>query len=101
MRLAHRELPAEFVWAALDCPTIWASWLEDGGGAGIRRATFSVLARQRVETLAPVLLGRVVIVSAWPISHDGRKHLAGASIHAVDGRLLARCESLLIVAAHT
>jgi hypothetical protein len=83
------ELPAEMVWAALDCPTIWAV-------GAFPEGMFYVLARQRVETLAPVGLGEPAIVSAWPISHDGRKHLSGAAIHADDGTLLARGESLLI-----
>lgn len=94
--VADSELPVEFVWAALDCPTIWASWLEQDGRVRVPSGTFSVLARQRVEQLAPIRLGQPTIVSAWPIAHDGRKHLAGATIHAPDGQPLARAESLLI-----
>jgi hypothetical protein len=79
-RLAPRsDLPTEFVWAALDCPTISASWLEAGGRVATAPGTFSVLARQRVEQLAPTPLGQPAIVSAWAIAHDGRKHLAGAA----------------------
>jgi hypothetical protein len=101
-RLAPRsDLPTEFVWAALDCPTISASWLEAGGRVATAPGTFSVLARQRVEQLAPTPLGQPAIVSAWPIAHDGRKHLAGAAIHAPDGHLLARAESLLVDIVHT
>jgi hypothetical protein len=90
------ELPRELLWAALDCPTIWASWLAEDGVVNVPEGTFSVLARQRVEHLEPLPLGEPAIVSAWPISRDGRKHLAGAAIHAPDGRQLARGESLLI-----
>jgi acyl-CoA thioesterase FadM len=77
------------VWAALDCPSIWAvgEFPERG---------FNVLARQRVESLAPVPVGEPSIVTAWPIEHDGRKHLTGVAIHDADGRLLARGESLLV-----
>jgi hypothetical protein len=89
------ELPPEMIWAALDCPTIWASFLQDGR-VSVPRGSFQVLARQRVERLAPVRLGEPAIVTAWPISRDGRKHLAGAAIHAPDGQPLARAESLLI-----
>jgi hypothetical protein len=82
-------IPAEMVWAALDCPSIWAvgEFPEDG---------FNVLARQRVEALEPVPVGEPSIVTAWPIEHDGRKHLTGVAIHDPDGRLLARGESLLV-----
>jgi hypothetical protein len=89
------ELPAEFVWAALDCPTIWAAWLENEV-LRVPDGTFSVLARHRVERLGPVPTGEPAIVISWPISHDGRKHVTGAAIHSADGELLARAESLLI-----
>jgi hypothetical protein len=89
-------LPEELVWAALDCPTIWAAWLTDTGAVNVPEGRFTVLARQRVEALGPIRLGEPAIVSAWPISRDGRKHLSGAAIHAPDGRLLARAESLLV-----
>ena len=90
-------LPAEFVWAALDCPTIWAAWLgEDGQIRVPEPGTFSVLARYRLERLAPVPTGERAIVTAWPIQHDGRKHVTGAAIHSSDGDLLARAESLLV-----
>ena len=67
-------LPGEFIWAALDCPTIWAVWLTDDGAVSRPEGTFPVLARQRLEQLAPVRTGEQAIVTAWPISHDGRKH---------------------------
>jgi hypothetical protein len=82
-------IPTEMVWAALDCPSIWAVGEFPEGG-------FNVLARQRVESLAPVPVGEPSIVTAWPIEHDGRKHLTGVAIHDADGRLLARGESLLV-----
>jgi hypothetical protein len=73
----------------LDCPSIWAvgEFPENG---------FNVLARQRVESLAPVPVGEPSIVTAWPIDHDRRKHLTGVAIHDAEGRLLARGESLLV-----
>jgi hypothetical protein len=89
--LAERgdAIPAEMVWAALDCPSIWAVGEFPEGG-------FNVLARQRVESLGPVPVGEPSVVTAWPIEHDGRKHLTGVAIHDGDGRLLARGESLLV-----
>jgi hypothetical protein len=89
-------LPEELVWAALDCPTIWAAWLADDGTVTWPEGGFTVLARQRVEQLAPVPTGEPAVVTAWPISRDGRKHVTGAAIRTPDGELLARAESLLI-----
>jgi hypothetical protein len=89
-------LPAEFVWAALDCPTIWAAWIDESGELSFPKDYFSVLARQRVEILGDVPTAQPVVVTAWPIQHDGRKHTTGAAIHSADGALLARGESLLI-----
>jgi hypothetical protein len=96
--LADGELlPVEMLWGALDCPTIWADWSTE---VPVRIPTdhFTVLARQRLEARAPIRLGEPVIVSAWPIGQDGRKHLAGAAVHDPAGALLARAESLLIEA---
>ena len=87
------RLPTEMVWAALDCPSIWAA---GGFQEGVREGFFMVLARQRVERLAPVPVGMPAIVSSWPIERDGRKRLTGAAIHDADGSLLARCEALLV-----
>jgi hypothetical protein len=90
-RLADTEdLPVEMVWSALDCPTIWAAGAPEPG-------TFPVLARQRVEIRAPVRLGQVAVVAAWPIDRDGRKRLGGAAIYDATGELLARCEALLVL----
>jgi hypothetical protein len=88
-------LPEEMIWAALDCPTIWAAFSVN------RPASFPtdglmVLARQRLEMLAPVPVGQTALVSAWRIERDGRKHLTAAAIHAPGGELLARAESLLV-----
>jgi hypothetical protein len=91
-----RTLPSEFVWAALDCPTIWAAWFDESGELSFPQGYFSVLARQRVDVPGQVPTGEPAIVSAWPISDDGRKHVTGAAIHDSSGELLARAESLLI-----
>jgi hypothetical protein len=88
-------LPEELVWAALDCPSIWASWSTERP-ASFPTDSFTVLARQRLESMAPVAVGEAAIVSAWPIHRDGRKHLCGAAIHDADGELLVRAESLLV-----
>jgi len=69
----------EFLWAALDCP----------GGIAVMGKRFR-----------PMLLGRMVavihrrikpgdrcLVMGWPISVDGRKHLAGSALFTENGTL--------------
>jgi hypothetical protein len=96
-RLAHGtgSLPSELVWAALDCPTIWAAWATSNPAA-IPSGSFTVLARQRLAQPGTVPVGETVTVTAWPIEQEGRKHLSGAAIHGPDGTLLACAESLLV-----
>jgi hypothetical protein len=88
-------LPVEMVWAALDCPTIWGAWSVERP-VRVPTGSFTVLARQRLETLAPVPVGEPVVVTAWPIERDGRKHRVGAAIHDAGSAPLARAESLLV-----
>jgi hypothetical protein len=83
------EVRPEFVWAALDCPTYFASHLEG-------ELTLSMLVRQRAELLAPVPPDTEHVVTAWPISIDGRKRLAGAAVLSADGEKLAIAEALMI-----
>jgi hypothetical protein len=80
----------EFVWAALDCPTYFALYPD--------LLPISFLARfaARVDDLPEV--GTEYVVMAWPISKDGRKHLAGSALLDDDGAVLAVAEALLIEA---
>ena len=80
----------EFVWAALDCPTYFALYPDS--------LPISFLARftARVDDLPEV--GDEYAVMAWPISKDGRKHLAGSALVDDSGKVLATAEALLIEA---
>lgn len=86
---ADGQVQPEFVWAALDCPTYFASHL-DG------ELTLSMLVRQRGEIHAPIAAGEEHVVLAWPIEQDGRKRLAGAAVLSAGGETLATCDALLI-----
>ena len=77
-----------FMWAALDCPTAGPA-VPPGAGP-------CVLARLRARVEAPARAGRPHTVVAWPIAHDGRRHLAGAAIHDESGRLLGASEGLWV-----
>jgi hypothetical protein len=64
----------EFVWAVLDCPTYFATCL-DG------KRPRSMLARLSAELLTPVPADRRHVVTAWPISKEGRKHTGLGDLH--------------------
>ncbi len=80
----------EFVWAALDCPTYFALYPD--------ALPISYLARfaARIDDLPEI--GTEYVLMAWPISKDGRKHLAGVALLDRQGRVLAVAEALLIEA---
>jgi hypothetical protein len=81
----------EIVWAALDCPTYFAAYLHHEGPLPP-----GVLARFTGRLDAPVPGGEELVVIAWPIEADGRKHHAGVAIHSAGGEVLARAQALLI-----
>jgi hypothetical protein len=79
----------EFIHAALDCPGYWAL-----PGAG---QVVAVLARFSVSIDAPLpRVGEELIVAAWPLSSDGRKHKAASALYDANGAILARAEALWI-----
>jgi hypothetical protein len=78
----------EHVWAALDCPTYYASYL-----AG---PMLSFLVRLQVRIDAPVTVGEEHVVVAWPLGVDGRKRHAAAAVLDRDGAVLALARGLLV-----
>ena len=76
-----------YVWAALDCPS---------GFACIPPMSMSVLATMTAELEAPIVPGEPYVITAWPISHDGRKHRGGAAIHDAAGIRVAVADTLWI-----
>jgi hypothetical protein len=80
---AERLVRPEIIWAAIDCPGSIA-WVEvQGSGGGLLGTmTGEILRRPRV--------GEPCIVTAWPLSQEGRKQFAGVALFSADGELLAR-----------
>ena len=78
----------EHVWAVLDCPTYYASYL-DG-------PQWSFLVRLQVRIDAPVAVGEEHVVVAWPLGVEGRKRHAAAAVLDRDGALLALGRGLLV-----
>ena len=70
-----------FIWAALDCPSAFAL-------LPIKSGKTIVLGELSVRIERPVAVGKTYVAQAWPISQDGRKHMAGSAIHDLDGQLI-------------
>lgn len=81
-------LHEDFIHAALDCPTYWALPLA-GKPALLARMTCSI------DAPAP-RVGAPLIVAAWALSSDGRKHRGASALYTADGALIARAEALWI-----
>ena len=81
------QITREVLWAALDCPGAFAIGFEDRP---------MVLARIIAEIHARPRAGEEVIVAAWHLYDEGRKHGAATGLFAADGTLLAQSEQLWI-----
>ena len=77
----------EYVWAALDCP---------GGFALPASDTTYLLGEMSAAIFRPIPIHAPVIVHAWHVWSDGRKHFAGTALHDADGALLAQADTLWI-----
>jgi hypothetical protein len=83
-----RVLP-EFVWAVLDCPTYFATYVAE-------EQALSFLVRQSVEVHAAPVAGEEHVVIAWPLGVEGRKRNAGAAVLSAEGDVLATCRAMLV-----
>jgi hypothetical protein len=79
----------EFVWAALDCPTAYAS----GSPAGFPTI---LLGRQSVTILRGPAVGEKCIIAARQTGREGRKYFAVATLFDAGGTPLALCHATWI-----
>ena len=79
------------VWAALDCPSGFA-WFDLDP-----ELTAIVLGRLRVVIHRRPAVAEPVVVVGWTKEASGRKRVAGSSIRAADGELLAAGEATWVV----
>ncbi|HET7119759.1 MAG TPA: hypothetical protein VFI17_00750 [Solirubrobacterales bacterium] len=86
---ADGSVSPELVWAVLDCPTYFATYLGE-------EPALAFLVSQTVEIHATVAVGEEHVVVAWPLAVEGRKRGAGAALLAADGTPLASCRALLV-----
>lgn len=85
---ANGLIPAEVVWAALDCPGSVA-WVVQGGGGGL-------LGTMTCEVLRLPRAGEPTIVLAWPVERSGRKAVSGTALFTENGELLAHSHQIWI-----
>lgn len=89
------EIRPEFVWSALDCPTIMAAVFASPVDAPER-----VVTRQlTVSRSGPVRAGNVHAVMAWCGSREGRVIITHGTILSATGQVLAAAEHRLAVAS--
>ena len=83
---------SEFVWSALDCPTIWALVLLGQPDTD----ESAVTGRLAVELFSPILAGQPHVIMGWKASETARTRVAGGAIYSTDGRLLAKAKHTLV-----
>ncbi len=76
------QVRPEIVWAALDCPGVFALFTEPPERP-------AVLGRLAAKLLAPVRPGERCVVIGWPLGEDGRKLYSGTALFSADGDLRA------------
>jgi hypothetical protein len=86
---ASGTVRSEFVWAVLDCPTFFATYMDEDLGS-------AVLARLAARIDAPIVADDEHVVIAWPIEIDRRKRHAGSAVLSGDGKPLAIARALLV-----
>lgn len=70
---SRKFLRPEFLWAAMDCPTGFAS--------GFPVAGKLVTGRLAVEQLRPIKVGELCLLLSWPLRVEGRKHFSAACLY--------------------
>ena len=79
------RVSSELVWAALDCPQLWALIADAPPASNERAVTGGLTAR--IEH--PVTVGEPHVVIGWPIGREDRTLLAGAAVLGPRGELCA------------
>ena len=82
----------EFIWSALDCPTIWALILT-GMPDSKDQAVTSKLA---VQLINPAQVDQDNVVVGWKIGETDRTRVAGGAIYSDNGQLLAVARHTLV-----
>lgn len=81
-------LPAALIWTALDCPGQLAFFHQGQLTGLLGRITASLHGKARA--------GDDLLVTAWPIRVEGKKHFAGSAVFNLQGELLAEAVAVWI-----
>jgi hypothetical protein len=82
---AAGHVPTELVWAAFDCPQLWAIIAHAPADAGEKLVTGELAAK----LARPVVAKAPHVVIAWPLGRDDRRLRAGAALIGPDGEVCA------------
>jgi hypothetical protein len=74
----------QFVWAALDCPQLWA--LIASAPADSLEPVVTAAMTVRVES--PLQAGTPYVIIAWPMQRNGRAIFAGGAVFSEQGELM-------------
>jgi len=89
------RIAPEFVWAALDCPTAYASLA--ARHLGLNGAETILLGRMAARIDERPRPGDQCIIVAWPTGRDRRKLLANSALLTPDGHLLAVARAIWLL----
>lgn len=90
---ADGVVPLEYVWAAVDCPSIWAVM----EAAPPDTPEHVVTGRLAVKVVAPPQSGEPHVVMAWPLGRESGTWPAAAAVVDADGEVCAVAEHTLVV----
>ena len=82
------DIPAEIIWAAMDCPGGWSAITEDRP---------MVLGRMAVRIDSLPTVGATYVIAGKALENQGRKSRTAVSLFDADGKVLATAEQVWIV----
>ena len=82
---ADGRVPRELLWAALDCGGAFTHDIPPGKAV--------VLGMLAAELTGTTVVGEPLVMLAWPLGVDGRKHFAGTALFTSDGVLRGRARA--------
>jgi hypothetical protein len=89
---ARGLLPAEVLWAALDCPSLtpamWTRFLDS--------AVLTLLGRLTVTLERPVAAAETLVAVGWPLGTDGRKQHTASALLTPSGAVVGRARATWI-----
>ncbi len=76
---SNGEVPAELLWAALDCPSSFVMYMD-----GTRPTTAYVLGRIAARIDRQPSIDATLVALSWPLGLDGRKLFAASALYERD-----------------